>query len=254
MSKSDDDLSQEERLTSLEKLKLEVLALKRASAWYRPLLDAVPFVTALVTVVGLWAGAYKYFADKREARLAQNVSELKTDVDQILTFPTDDKISRARVTFALNDLERLTTDDAGKRANVTDIIEMTVENDLNFDKLRDVTFDAIVLSHWKDYSSRLSQKGGSPNIRNRYIEALRRLYATNPEYFSSIDYNDALGGFTASGSVDEAKYLEFLKLVSGYQRHLKFIGSAPERVSAVENFSEALHNPRLAAKLLSFSF
>jgi hypothetical protein len=213
------------------------------------LLDAAPLITVVLTLASLWAGAYKYFDDRKEARLALERAQVRTDIDQILSFPTDAKISLARATFLLHDLGDLTANDSGGRDNVTDVIDELIKNDLDFDKARDAGFSLLALSNWPGYADRMRDRGGSRDIRYKYYQALRHLYEANKAYFSSIDYDSGTGGYVVKEYTEEAQFLLFAALVSGYSKHMEFIRDESARKEAVERFADALHNPGLAAKL-----
>lgn len=243
------DLSNEEQRARVEKLQLEITALKNPFPIYKTLVEFVPLLTALLTVITLAAGAYKYFDDRKETRLAQDKAQFRADVDQILSFPSESKISLARITFLLHDLGDLTRNDNAARDNVTNIIERLVANDLGFDKLRDVSFDVIAMDHWAGYAARLGQKGSSQDILYKYYQALRHLYDENKKYFSSIDVDKETGGYIVEEYTEEEKFLRFAQLAIGYGRRVRLIQDARERDEAIAKFAEALQNPKLAAKL-----
>jgi hypothetical protein len=243
------DLALEEQQRRIEKLQLEIAALRNPSPGYKTIVELVPLLTALLTVIALAAGAYKYFGDREEARRAQERVQFRADVDQILAFPTDAKISLARVTFVLHDLDDLTRDDRAARQNVTDVIERLVANDLDFDKLRDVSFDVIALDHWVDYAERTRRAEKSRDILYKYYQALRHLYEENKEYFSSIDFDKEAGGYVVQKYTEEEKFLRFAQLATGYIRRVRLTPNAVARQEAITKFADALHNPRLATRL-----
>jgi hypothetical protein len=80
---SDDSLSSEEREAGIEKLRLEISALKKQPAWYSPYLEATPLIAVVFTLIGLWAGAIKYFNESGESRSidrrTQNSSRSRSD-------------------------------------------------------------------------------------------------------------------------------------------------------------------------------
>jgi len=242
---ANDDLSNEERKASVEKLHLEIAALKRQPVWYKPILDATPLITAILTLAGLWAGAYKYFGDRRQSRMANQKTQIRVDIDQILSFPADNKITVARITFLLHDLDELTANDAAARNNVTDVLEQLIANDLDFDRPRDVSFDVAAMSHWPDYEQRLRSQCGSPELIYKYYQALRHLYERNKPYFSTIEYNRAEERFSVTTYTYEAQFLHFAQLIVGYQKHLSFIRNPAERQTALQRLAEALHNSEL---------
>jgi hypothetical protein len=244
-----EDLAETEQKARIDKLRLEISALEKPSSGYKPLLDAVPLITIAITLATLWAGAYKYFDDRKEARLAQERAQIRTDIDQILSFPTDTKISLARVTFLLHDLGDLTASDSSRRDNVTDVIDELIKNDLDFDKIRDAGFSLLALTNWAGYAARLRDKGGSMDLRYKYYQALRHLYEANKPYFSSIGYDRETGGYVVKEYTEEAQFILFAALVGGYGKHIEFIKNDSERKEAIERFADALHNPGLAAAL-----
>lgn len=246
---TNESLSNDEREARIEKLQLEIAALKRQPAWYKPILDATPLIAAVLTLAGLWAGAYKYFEDRRQSRVTNQKTQFRADIDQILSFPSDNKITVARITFLLHDLDGLTANDAAARNNVTDVLEQLIANDLDLDKPRDVSFDVAAMSHWPDYAHRLHTQGGSPELIYKYYQALRHLYERNKSYFSTIDYNRAEQRFSVPTYTYEAQFQHFAQLIVGYQRHLSFMQSAMERQTALERLADALHNPELVNNL-----
>jgi hypothetical protein len=248
-----DDLAVSKQQAEVDKLHLEIAALKREPSRYKSIVEATPFIAAMLTLASLWAGAYKYFEDRKEARMAQETAQVRTDVDQILSFPTDTKISLARVAFLLHDLGELTTQNSAARKDVTDVIEATVMNDLDFDKLRDAGFGSTVLDHWTDYTMRLRESGGTEQIRYKYFQALRHLYEANNSYFSTIDYDPSKKGYAVKAFTEENQYLLFRTLVDGYRKHVEFIRNDGERKDAISKFGQALHNPSLATKMFENS-
>lgn len=249
-------LSNEEREARIEKLRLEIAALKNPPPWYRPILDATPLITVALTLAGLWAGAFKYFEDQRQSREERQQSradqqslQIRSNIDQILSFPTDNKITSARVIFLLHDLDTLTVNDVNTRNKITDVLESLIENNLNFDQRRDVNFDIAAMSNWPDYERRLHQRGGSPVLRYNYFQALRHLSEKHQAYFSSIDYDRTEERFVVKSYVEESQFQLFVLLVTGYQLHMGLIRSAAERKEAVEQFARALQNERLAEHL-----
>jgi hypothetical protein len=238
----------EEHAARLEKLRLEIASLKYQLTWYRPFLDSTPLITVIITLIGLWAGAYKYLEERRETRIGQQNSQIRADIDQILSFPSDSKISLARVTFLFHDLDRMTIDDIAMRNNISDIVEKLIANDLDFDKLRDVSFDVAAMSRWADYSQRLRAKGGSRDIRYKYFQAFRHLHTENEQYFSTIDIDES-GQYIVKQFTVEAQFLRFAQLVIGYQQHVSFIKTTMEREGAKNSMAQALHNPSLVEKI-----
>jgi hypothetical protein len=171
-----DSLSMLERQANLEKTRLEIEGLKDRHAWYKPWLDAAPLITAVLTIAALSAGAYRYFHDNQETRSAQRNTQIRSDIDVIVSFPSDRKISLARIIFLFHDLVTLTAKDKKAHDVVTDVIEKLVADDLDFDKLRDVGFDVVALASWPGYAQRLEQQGGSPTVIYKYLQAFHHLY------------------------------------------------------------------------------
>jgi hypothetical protein len=250
---TNEDLVEAEQRARLAKIRLEISALEKPSSPYRPLLDAVPLITIVLTLATLWAGVYKYFDDRKEARLAQERTQIRTDIDQILSFPTDPKISLARVFFLLHDLGELTENNSDGRDNVTNIIDEMIKQDLDFDKIRDASFSLVALNKWAGYAARLREKGGSEDIRYKYYQALRHLYEANPTYFSSIDYDARTGYYIVDKYAPDAQFALFKELAYGYSKHVEFIRDDSQRKIAIDRFADVLHNPNkgLSAKLFN---
>jgi hypothetical protein len=251
-SPSVDEFSQKERVAKLEKLNLEIAALKSPSSWYKPILDATPLIAVIVTVAGLWAGAYKYFEDKKSARASEQC-QIRADFDQLVSFPTDNKVTLSRILFLFHDLRTLSTYDASFRDSVTDIVEKLVETDLDFEKLRDVNFEISAMEYWPEYTNRLATKGGSPQLRYKYYQAFRHLYDKDPSYFSSITYDAKTDRFIVKRFTQEVDFLLFGRLVEGYRRHVNFISNPTAQQEAKRMMAEATHNPDLVDRIFSRS-
>jgi hypothetical protein len=145
--------------------------------------------------------------------------KIRADLDQILSFPSDDKISLARVVFLFHDLENLTASDNAAKANVSVVVEKLIENDLDFDKLRDLSFDVAALLYWPGYAQRLQERGGSRELRYKYVQAFRHLYEENKAYVSSIHFDRTVNEFVVKEFTPiETQFLRLAQLMTGYGR------------------------------------
>ena len=248
---SDDSLSSEEREAGIEKLRLEISALKKQPAWYSPYLEATPLIAVVFTLIGLWAGAIKYFNESGESRSIDRRTQIRADLDQILSFPSDDKISLARVVFLFHDLENLTASDNAAKANVSVVVEKLIENDLDFDKLRDLSFDVAALLYWPGYAQRLQERGGSRELRYKYVQAFRHLYEENKAYVSSIHFDRTVNEFVVKEFTPiETQFLRLAQLMTGYGQHIRFIPDEVKRKEARDELAAAIHNPGLVENYL----
>jgi hypothetical protein len=241
---------QQRRLLDLQVRNLEAQTSSGAAfrAW-------LPAGTILLGSIVAASGALRYFYDQRlkaRLRLEDKISE---ELRAIAEYPEGGNSTSVRVVRALQSLSQLmplTSDTIRQTRRVTDIIQVGVRLDADFDDLQQAQFDCLCLAQWPDYRLWLSQ---NPQHRRfilyRYQEAFRTLARDYPDYFRQMRLD--AGGYVVPFRIPEAHYRHFQALAEGYELQFVALKDGDERREAVRALGEALGNPALARAMLDGS-
>ncbi len=236
----------------VKKLCLEIEQLQAGNSTYEKALKLIPFVTALVAILGLWFAVVRFFSEQKIDRKLQIERRVSDNIEELLTFPTDDSLSGSRLLFLLKELDSLSKYVPERRPPITVIIAELVAQDCDFNRRRDVLFNINVLRHWPDYRDYLkSNPERLTFISYKYFQALRQLHEKEPVYFETLDFQRDSGYIVGDeGYTEEATFLLFESLVRGFAIHLSMVEQGSKRwLKSIQQFDEALQNPRLTQRL-----
>jgi hypothetical protein len=241
----------DEKNLQQEKLRLEIDNLRKQKSWEGRLGRYVPFATAIVAIAGLWFGFVQFIQEQKSDRDLRIQNQIQANVSELLEFPGKDERSVSRVSFLLSELLELRKHLSLKAMDedrITTVLVDLVKDDLNFDKLRHLQFDVILLESWPGYLSYLAANPKTQRfILYKYYQALRQLHFEDPKYFETIQYLD--GQYKVERYTQESRYLRFQKLVAAYSRHLQATKSPLDRKQALDRFTKATSNSVLTKQI-----
>jgi hypothetical protein len=243
----------------LEKLKLEINELKNKSSFANTIPQYIPLMTTFIAVAGFCFTIYQFFAAQNKDRLAKeqeqrlrDEDQIRTNIQQLLNLDPKEEESVGRVFFLLQDLNTLAERNPTEKQKITTSLVEFIQNDCDFNNLRHIRIDIAALQHWPSYREYLSKNASAHNfIMYKFFQALRHIHDEDVDYFESIEYEKGYG-FRVGRYTQEARYLKFMSLVSGYELHLIILEDNTLAVrKALERFREALNNPILTEQLIN---
>ena len=269
----DDNLKQSFEAAQLEKLNLEILALKKKSPWRETLLQLLPAVTVFLALAGFFYGLYQSREAEKKSRLAEHAGQMlkiqeqiRSDLEQIVQFPTDKKQTVSRVSFLLLDLDNLLKPNlsdaesiAKDRRRISDLLAQLISDDTNLSERRNVGFALTVAKRWGDYGEGLkANQNLLQNILSNHCDALEGLYKKAPEYFGQFKYTDQTRSEIDEPDVkplpDAAIARHFEDIVGSYARHLELIQDPNSKQLAIKHFQVATCNRDLTQQEFGTSF
>lgn len=281
-SKSE-NLSDSHSEAELEKLNLEIESLRYKNKWEHRITVYIPLVSTLLAIGGLLFGIYQFqsqqrlqqdktIAEQQKDRAAKETEQafriqdqIRTDVDQLLQFTSNKEITISRVIFILNDLKLLLDYSADEqhtipkklqeqKRGITKNLVKTLEYDCDFNNPRDVEFALSIIENWDDYLEYLKSDIDTVQIFvEKYIWALQKLHAKNPEFIESLEYDEENSDFYYKG--DLSFFYEFDKLENCFKKHLDLIEHKPTlKTKYIRSFQAATCNPTLTKQLFEGNF
>ena len=243
--------TEEKEQLELKKLRLEIESLQGRNAKGMRLLPFMPLITTLVAVAGLWFGVVRFFGEQRQVRILRSEGQIRTNIDQILSFPNNEQLSVSRVLFLLADLRDLVQRDPEEIQKITNILAELIQQS-DFDKLRDIRLSVTVFEQWPEYLQKIRTDPVAQNrVTYKYYQAFRHLHDEDPEYFETLNL-DANSNFVVGpgGYTEESRFLRFERLFWSFSWYLKTIkANPPAWEQAIKRFSEAIRNEHLTEKL-----
>jgi hypothetical protein len=241
----------------LEKLKLEIENL-RTKKWEDRISKFVPMVTALVAVIGLLITINQFTAQQRKDREAkvqeQNIkdeTQIRSNIDQLLSLTTDKNLTIARVSFLLEDLKALIKRRPDEQQKITEILSEFIQYDCNFNNLRDIRFDVAAVKRWEDYRAYLRNHSEvNDYIIDKYIEALGLIHDEDVPYFEAIQYEKGFG-YKVEKYTEPSRFERFIALVDGFSLHLGILNEKSDGAAkqAVQRFQREINNPTITKQL-----
>ncbi|MDX6288945.1 MAG: hypothetical protein QOH42_744 [Blastocatellia bacterium] len=257
----------------LEKLNLEIRALRKKSAWRDTVLQLTPALTVLVALSGFVFGIYQFHNGQEKAREFEQAGQrikiqdqIRSDLDQIVQFTADKKQTVSRVSFLLLDLDNLLKPNPGDpdstakdRRKISDLLVQLMCDDTDLNERRNVSFALTLVKQWSDYGESLKAHPNMlANILTNHCDAFEGIYKKAPKYFGRFKYTDQTKSEIDEPDVkpipDASLARHFEDLVGSYSRHLELIQDASTRQSAIKHFQMATCNRDLTQQEFGESF
>jgi len=259
----------------LEKLNLEIDALRNKKNWQELLVKVTPLLSVLIAVSGLLFGGYQYYSQQEKARRNERTeqqlriqTQIRDNLNHVVSFPGDQKETISTIAFCLEDLKRLKNvlADTGQGQSaddrdfgITPVLTAVISEDCDFNKDRDVLLAFAVPEHWADYEEYLKKHPASlKTILAKYTDALGELQIKAPSYVSQLTLNDDQSEWIepkgmSSSHGELLRHLE--DLVNGFDDHLKMLEKdSPLRAGYVKAFQVATCNRTLTQTKFGISF
>lgn len=257
----------------------------------------MPVITALISVTGLVVSViifgYQQSIEQEKNRTARELerrttlqNQIRGDIDEILRFTGDSKLSVSRAAFLLADIQttldspinRTSLDPADKEnKKLADVLHgykdslnrslaILVKDDCDFTRhSRDAGLANAVVAYWHDYPDYLAKESEDFDKLNyilwKYVKALQTLHDRNPGYLESfyVDKNGLWPGRRFAKRINQdLLYRRLIGLTDGFRMHLAILckdglrENAKElRTARLEEFQTSLSNPVLSHALLS---
>lgn len=265
---------QERVALELEKLRIEVRQLKKKPWWLDSVVHLLPIVAALVSVAAFVFTAYQYIAAQGKARQAAQIeqqfkleAQARTNLEQIIQFPKEEKYTVTQIEFLLVDLDRLQrllekTSDysreyAGHRRTTTHIIANLINRDMDFRKSRNVDFATAVLVNWEDYKTFLNENTGYvETILALKEDVLTEMWREAPDYFQRITFDQTEQIYHEPPGIlsKRSQFREFEKLMRSFHEHLKLLSDQKTKDKRIKMFQAAICNPTLTEQVFGKKF
>ena len=265
---------QERAALELEKLKIEVRQLKKKPWWLDSVVHLLPIVAALLSVAAFVFTAYQYIAAQGKARQAAKLeqqfklaAQARTNLEQIIQFPKEEKYTVTQIEFFLVDLDRLqrllektsdySSEFAGNRRATSHIIANLINRDMDFRKSRNVDFATTVLVNWEDYQTFLKEN-------ETYVETILALeedvftemWREAPDYFQGITFDETEKIYHEPPGIlgKRSRFREFEKLMRSFELHLKLLSDQKTQDKRIKMFQAAICNPTLTEQVFGKKF
>ena len=245
-----------------EKIRLEVLDLKRRGSWEDRIGKFIPLIASLVAVSGFFLTLWQAQQNEvlaRESRERDRInriqSQIRADKEQILEFITSDKVSSVRCAFLIDDLSSLTDqlpDRSAEIDRITDLLSKVVW-ELDFDERRDINFDTDALEKWPPLRERWKSNPEAHHgfLVRKYYLRMSQLHAANPKCVETLDYDEHTFTFSSSENTKECNEGHFAVLTYGFKAHLELLretGNPQWLKRELEEFKNRTNNSPLAKK------
>jgi hypothetical protein len=242
----------ENLIATNSKLELEIGRFKSKKNFGDKLAPYIPVITVIIAVAGFLWGIYQFHYqeaerqksadvqkqrenDIRERDLAQRIdSQYRTDLTQLLQFPTDDKLTIPVAIFLLTDLNHLIENELPEKEKEQKkkqlgkmIYDMLMQMEFDFSKNRTVEFDIAAMNYCPAYEAFLESepKFHRQMMSSNYRKALDSIHKQDAGFIKSIiiaeDEPDYLRVIVPSRK--EGLFERFLILVKGYKSHVDFM-------------------------------
>lgn len=243
----------------LRKLNLEISNLKWQSSWVSRLAQFATVFTIAATLFGVWQGYSKYITDKQKDRelkdkelVERTNNQYRSNLQQLILYPIDEKQTIPSAIFLLNDLQAVTQNgfegaELQRRQNEigTLLIELVQSSQFDLNKDRNVEFDRTAMRTCKYYSEALIRDfAENPLILSKYAAALELIHNNNKSYESIVINPNGSFVWPSSLIKDDPTLRHFMNLVWAYREHIvihkKSIDMYPDKAEIIkENLNQA---------------
>ena len=260
-----------------QKLDLEIEHLRKQNRK-----DIIRLVTTIVTVAGLLLGLYQYLNARQKERLAETSdrklrfqSQMRADIDELLTLAHDESLTVSRASFLLQDLDSVmnvaaTVDGNAEavqkyRAAFTQSLVDLILYDSDFQAgPKSVRLAATVCERWRDYGKYLRDHPKELNlILYKHARAIRYLRDSFPSYLEHMRYFAETNQYFTTYEKkpnEEIRFQHFLHIRNSFKEHLRLTENDPtediKKIRAINlrDFEAALCNPEVAKQVLGSDF
>jgi len=272
-------------LREATKLDLEIESLKKKNRW-ETVAQIMPMIATLVATAGFFFTMFVFQSqrtdEQRKDRLGREIeqrtklqNQIRSDVDEILRFTGEEKVTLSRVSFLLEDVKTVMESKVNETERVSDLfpaykrslsesLVVLIRDDCDFSKFpRDVGLANTVIEHWKDYSEYLkSELPKLDYILFKYSRALQTIRDENPGYLEGLYLSD--DGYEVSGkhrkrANEQVLYAHFVDILDGFNLHLALLDNPSDEAKKIKKaqlkeFESSLCNPVIAKDFLGSEF
>lgn len=272
-------------VAQLEKLNLEIANLKNKNSWDKRLALYTPIISVSIAVGGFLFGVYQFqrqqqiqqnqlIAEQQRERATKDAeqvlriqNQIRSDVEQILQFPSDKQQTTSKVTFLLQDLKSYlelsennqTASSQNNKRSISATLVSTMVNDCNFDLHRDINYSTTLINHWEDLGRYLDEEDSTSLefILSKYNEALRNIYLADPITIMSVRYVEEQNSFSypkGYGKLTATQLFHFQSIIGGFERYLEIIKDEKVREMHLIRFQGAMCNGELMEQYFGVKF
>ena len=230
------------------------------------ILNLTPVVSVFLAMCTVAFSIYQYRNQQQLEERTRLRSQIRSDIDQLTTFPKNKTLTLSEVEFLLGDLDELIQRSAvaeGKpelaqndRKRITKVLYDSAQQDCNYDEQRDVDFSIKVFDSWNGYQDYLkSDPELISDLLFRYNDALANLYQHAPRLVGQITYEKSEYSYPFVSSEEESHLRHFEDLLKGFKRHLDLLDQSSElRTSLIKHFQASTCNEGLTKSQFGLSF
>ena len=235
---------------------LQIDQLREETSWEGRLQGYLPAGSALVALAAAGWGVLVYLRDQRRDLQLRTQLEITNNLNRLTEYGKSDVVNSAQVLSALTALNALVDQSADKDLprKVTDVIAIAITEDIDFNDVRQVRFEALCLGNWAPYETRLK---GNPGERSyvlyRYLSALHGLRSRHSEYVSKVSWDADKKKFIHPADLmmePENDFQLFQRLAQGIRSHWQLLEEVGQQAALEQDFQAATGNLELTTQLL----
>jgi hypothetical protein len=272
-----DDLERSLKVAQLQKLELEIKGLRRYSTVPETLVKLTPLLSVLIAVGGLLWGIYQYHQQQGEAQAHEEIgqriqleAQRRSDLDQIVRFPSNKTETLSRTKFLLKDLNTLlqlqerslkSSNDLneGSVREVSKILYDVVNDDCDLDTKRDADFAGAIVDSWDDYKKYIQENPALlSELISKHCDSLSNLHSRIPRYVGRITYDPSQRIYIEpprTTDTEQSYFRHFVALVLSAKTHLDLLDQNSKlRQDLVRDFQASTCNEKLTKELFNLSF
>jgi hypothetical protein len=239
---------------------LQIDQLQQETSWEGRLQGYLPAGSALVALAAAGWGVFVYLRDQRRGFYLRTQMEIANNLNRLIEHKKDEAIKSAQIISALTALNALASqspDEAKLLREVTSIITAAVMDDINFNDVNQVRFEALCLANWAPYETHLRDNPDQRGyILYRYLSALLELQHNHSAYISRVNWDAKAMKFSHPMDIimePENDFRLFQRLVQGVLTHWQLIDEDSRRADLAKEFQAATGNHQITLQLLGGS-
>lgn len=285
MSKAnyDEKLTNEISQAQLEKLRLEITQMENDRYdWVRNLTPFTNLFSVIIAVGGFLFGIYQFqsqqslqnqrlldeqekFRISQDREMAAKIQErMNSNIEKLLLFTQDEKITIAQATYLLIDLKTQIKLKAQGTAfpdataqtltrEVSHMLIQAIEDDCNFEKYRDNKFVFMILDKWGDLEDYLKDYPRTNYVLDNFADALYNFCKRDPSFFKNLySYDKFREDFSTELSTLDRENIDLL--ITNYETLFEFLTDKDEKEEMAKVFQAVTCNPELTKIMLDVNF